>query len=236
MVPPRKMPACTWSRPMPTAKHRIEDHRQGRERGDRRPRPGWCRARCPRVRGSTEAMASAAEAPQMPTAPPESTPKERLEAERPAPPARRSPMVVATPTTTVAIGISAQAQDLAGGDPRAQQRHAEPQHRLRGELDAGDAAALLVQEVEGHAEQQREQHHRRAVVLGEPGGGERDGRGDQKARPDRSSDRVQAGGRAGCRAPASGAALAGPPSHPATGRGRAPTASSVRTSLAMRGA
>ena len=48
----------------------------------------------------------------------------------------------------------------------------------------GDAAAFLVQEVEGHAEQQREQHHRRAVVLRQPGRGERDGRA-RRARPGR---------------------------------------------------
>ena len=41
-----------------------------------------------------------------------------------------------------------------------------------------------MQEVEGHAEQEREQHHRRLVVAGQPVGGERDGDGDQDARID----------------------------------------------------
>jgi hypothetical protein len=75
----------------------------------------------------------------------------------------------------------AQAEDLAGGDPRAQQGDAEPQDGLRRELDARDAAAFLVQEVEGHAEQQGEQHDRRAVVLGQPLRGQGDGHRHQHA-------------------------------------------------------
>ena len=62
---------------------------------------------------------------------------------------------------------------------------AEPQHRARGELDARDAAAFLVQEVERHAEQQREQHHRRGVMLREPRRRERDRPGAERAGIDR---------------------------------------------------
>ena len=53
--------------------------------------------------GSTEAMARAAEAPQMPTAPPERMPKLRFSPRARAATAPK-PMVEATPTTTVTIG------------------------------------------------------------------------------------------------------------------------------------
>ncbi|MNE18767.1 hypothetical protein D3C80_1118210 [compost metagenome] len=61
----------------------------------------------------------------------------------------------------------AQRGDLLQGDAHAQQRHADAQHRACGELDTGLARAIAGQKVQRHAEQQREQHHRRAVVLGE---------------------------------------------------------------------
>ncbi len=54
-------------------------------------------------RGRTEAMARAAEAPQMPTAPPDSTPNARDRPRRGAT-SRPSVMVESTPTTTMRIG------------------------------------------------------------------------------------------------------------------------------------
>jgi hypothetical protein len=56
------------------------------------------------VRGNTEAMAMAAEAPQIPTAPPDSTPKDRLSPSRWAAKAP-SAMVLIIPPSTVAIGM-----------------------------------------------------------------------------------------------------------------------------------
>ncbi|MDF2467169.1 MAG: hypothetical protein K0Q43_5404 [Ramlibacter sp.] len=47
----------------------------------------------------------------------------------------------------------------------AQQRDADAQHLLGGELDAGAAGPVGREEIHRHAQQQREQHHRRAVVL-----------------------------------------------------------------------
>ena len=69
-------------------------------------------------------------------------------------------------------GRQAQADDLADGDLGAEQGHADAQDGFGRDLDAGDAAAFLVQEVEGHADQKREQHDRRGVMLAQPGGGQ----------------------------------------------------------------
>ena len=52
----------------------------------------------------------------------------------------------------------------------------------------GDAAALLVQEMERHAEQKREQHDRRGVMLREPRRRQRDRAGDQQAGIDRMNE------------------------------------------------
>jgi hypothetical protein len=75
-------------------------------------------------------------------------------------------------------GLNSEARDLAEGDAQAEQADADAQDGARAELDAGDAAPLLMQEVEGQAEQQREQHDRRAVMLRQEGGGEPDRHGD----------------------------------------------------------
>ena len=138
---------------------RIEDHRDRRQRGDADDREDGV-ALAVRVRGNTEAMASAADAPQIATAPPESTPntgtgpggaqagnRTRLSSRRR--PSRSRP-------------AKRRGEDLAQRDAHAEQGDAEPQHRSRGELDARDAAAFLMEKMEGHAEQQREQHDRRA--------------------------------------------------------------------------
>jgi hypothetical protein len=45
-----------------------------------------------------------------------------------------------------------------------------------------------VQEIEGHAEQQAEQHHRRAIVLRQPRRRQSDGQGHQHARIDGEHD------------------------------------------------
>ena len=47
------------------------------------------------------------------------------------------------------------------------QRDAEPQHGAAGEADAGLAAVDVAQEVHRHAEQQREQHHRPGIMIGQ---------------------------------------------------------------------
>ena len=47
-----------------------------------------------------------------------------------------------------------------------------------------------MQEVERHAEQQAEQHHRRAVRLGQPGRGERQRQGGQHSGIDRVEQRT----------------------------------------------
>ena len=60
------------------------------------------------VLGRTEAMASAAEAPQIPTEPPESTPKLRLKPRARAS-SRPTRSVVVTPATTMATGTGPRA-------------------------------------------------------------------------------------------------------------------------------
>jgi hypothetical protein len=131
-------------------------------------------------RGRTEAMARAALAPQMPTAPPDSTPKLERRPMRLATNAPR-PMVEPMPTMTMMIGVRPRPR-IWLAVIRAPSR-ATPKRRMALDENSmpGDAAAFLVQEVEGHAEQQGEQHHRRAVVLGQPLRGQGDGHGHQHA-------------------------------------------------------
>ena len=116
----------------------------------------------------------------MATAPPERTPKT---GRRPRRRARPRPMriVETTPTMTVSHRQDAKARDLGERDLDAEQGDAGAQHGPRAKFDAGDAAAFLMQEMEGHAEQQGEQHDRRRILLGEPGRGQGDGAGDQHA-------------------------------------------------------
>ena len=61
----------------------------------------------------------------------------------------------------------------------------DAQDALRGKFDAGDARPFLREKIEGHAEQQREQHHRPAIVLGQEGGGDGDDQAHQHARENR---------------------------------------------------
>ena len=86
-------------------------------------------------------------------------------------------IVSATDTTTSSDRTPAQRRHLAERDAQAQQRDADAQHLARGELDARRARPVARQEVHRHAQQQREQHDRRAVVLGQEGRG----RGDHGA-------------------------------------------------------
>ena len=130
--------------------------------------------------GSAAASASAAEAPQIAVAPPLSSPNRLWK-----PISRASsidtPMVSTTDTHDDHHRLPAQLGDLADRDAQAEQRDADAQHLAGGELDAGGARAFARQEVHRHAEQQREQHHRRAVVLGQEGRRRGDDRAGQHA-------------------------------------------------------
>ena len=97
--------------------------------------------------------------------------------------------------------FAAQGADLVDGDARAQQGDAEAQDRAAHEVDARPAARVLADEVHRHAQQQGEQHHRRAIVVGEPGGRQGHDDSDQAAGQDALSRAVEAqiAGRAGRR-------------------------------------
>lgn len=118
--------------------------------------------------GRMAAMAKAAEAPQIATAPPVSVPKRTC---RPkifeAPIPNRMVNTTPPPPGQQGNGIGPQAQDLLDGNAQAQQRHAEPEQGLGEKFDAGDAAAFLGKEMEGHAQEQGKQHLRRPVMLGQ---------------------------------------------------------------------
>ncbi len=70
--------------------------------------------------------------------------------------------------------------------PQAHQRHAPAQQRLRREADARRAARLIGGGMQRHADQEREQHHRRAVAFGEKAGGGADHRGQHQPQPERA--------------------------------------------------
>ena len=91
--------------------------------------------------------------------------------------------------------LPAELGDLAERDAQAEQGDADAQHLARGELDAGGARAFARQEVHRHAEQQGEQHDRRAVVLGEEGRGRGDNRAGQHAREQLARLRLAEGNR-----------------------------------------
>ncbi|MNI41223.1 hypothetical protein D3C73_954700 [compost metagenome] len=75
-----------------------------------------------------------------------------------------------------------QRHHLFQGDTHAQQCHADAQHTARGKLDAGLARALPGQEIQGHAQQQRKQHDRRTVVLGQKRSRRRNDQADDEPR------------------------------------------------------
>ncbi len=110
-------------------------------------------------------MASAADAPQMATA----SAGKNADISRLSPSNRDSGMparmVVATRRDDGKNRNDAEARDLSRRDPHAEQRHADPEDGTGRKLDPGNAAAFLVQKVECHAEEQCEQHDRRAVML-----------------------------------------------------------------------
>ena len=81
------------------------------------------------VFGRTEAMASAAEAPQMPTEPPESTPNAAAQAQQ-AGQQQAHQQRGDDAGHDHGDRHGAQGDDLLDGDPRAQQGDAGPQHRL----------------------------------------------------------------------------------------------------------
>ncbi|MNH17243.1 hypothetical protein D3C79_769060 [compost metagenome] len=76
----------------------------------------------------------------------------------------------------------AQAGDLAQGNAHAQQRHPQAQHCARGKFNPGLATAIGREKVQGHAQQQGKQHHRGIVVLTEKAGRRRGDQADDKAR------------------------------------------------------
>ena len=130
--------------------------------------------------GNTDEIASAAEAPQIATAPAVKMPNGRLK------PAARALSDAEQDGERDRDDHQdhrgrAELHDLADGDLRAKEPDGDPQDALGGELDAGDARALLREEIEGHAEQQREQHDRSAIALGQEGRGHGDDQADQHA-------------------------------------------------------
>ena len=61
------------------------------------------------------------------------------------------------------------------------------------EFDAGDASTFLREKIERHAEQERKQHDRSAVMLGQEGGRDGDDHAHQDARQIASRHRPGAG-------------------------------------------
>ncbi|MOA18330.1 hypothetical protein D3C78_1386400 [compost metagenome] len=87
--------------------------------------------------------------------------------------------------------LPAETGNLLQGDPHAEQRHTHAQHLAGSELDAGLAHAVDGEEVDRHPQQQREQHDRCAVVLGEEGGRRGDHGADDDARHQGPATRTQ---------------------------------------------
>jgi hypothetical protein len=113
--------------------------------------------------GSTAEIASAAEAPQIATAPPSQ------QAEPPAAPKQRRENQPAGDRQHQKEAhrqhrIEAQFRDVAEAQLEPKQGDADTQQRLGGELDSRRAGRFVGEEVEGHADQQGEQHRRRAVM------------------------------------------------------------------------
>ena len=102
------------------------------------------------------------------------------------------PMVSATESTTIAIGMAPRAVICAERDAHAEQRNADAQQRARGELDARYASPVGREEVQRHAEQQGKEHRRHMVVLGQRDGGDRHHHGHQDAVEVRASGRAPA--------------------------------------------
>lgn len=68
------------------------------------------------------------------------------------------------------LAAAAASGDSAGRQAQPQECHAEAQHRTGNELDA-ESQPLIFQEVERHAQQQREQEHRAFLVTAKEGRG-----------------------------------------------------------------
>ena len=132
-------------------------------------------------RGITAERARAAEAPQMATAPPVSSPRSRSR------PSRRAS---SRPTSDGQRDArdhrehrpEAQLEHLRRRDARAEQSHAQAQNSAGRELDPRDATPFLGQEVERHAQEQGVENRRPAVIVGQEGRRQADGQADQKAR------------------------------------------------------
>jgi hypothetical protein len=114
--------------------------------------------------GSTAAIASAADAPQIATAPPVNTPNA---ASSRAARASSQPKAIVTATATERQHQRARAERLHLFEryAHAEKRDARPQHGARGEIDSGPAPCVLSEEVHRDAQQEGEQHDGCAVVL-----------------------------------------------------------------------
>ncbi len=146
---------------------RVEDHRERRQRGDAGDREDRARAPDCSSRGSTAAIAMAAEAPQIAVAPPVRTPKRHGCGRKHRAATAPNAMVHATAAIMQRAGAPAERADLLERDTRAEQGHAEAQHAARGEVDAWLRVAFHRDRVERHAEQQRVQQRRTAAVVGD---------------------------------------------------------------------
>lgn len=127
---------------------------------------------CSRLRGSTAEMASAADAPQMALAPPDSRPCLASSLKRRARPMPSS-KVLSTQATTVNAVLQPDG-DLLQRNARAQQRHAQAQNEAGAKLHPWANAGIFVQKVEGHADQEGVKQLWPAVLAGDQAGGHRD--------------------------------------------------------------
>lgn len=136
--------------PAGAKKHRVQHHHQRRQRADADHREQRARSFC-----GCEGSASAADAPQIATAPSVSSPN------RPREPinfaaAMPAAIVAATAATTSSTVCQPRATKLVGRDAQPEQRDAEAQHLLRCELDAGLAGRVGRHQAHRQPEQQRE--------------------------------------------------------------------------------
>ena len=74
-----------------------------------------------------------------------------------------------------------QITDQRGADAKPEQRHPRPQKVARGKIQPRSSPGIVRQEVKGEADQDRQQHRWRIVMLGEKRGGERDQNGNRDA-------------------------------------------------------
>src|SRR3954465_3056747 len=134
--------------------------------------------------GRTAAIAMAADAPQIATAPPlrsATRPPGSTGQERKAPSAPQQACAKHSeqdgqdnPGDDQTDDPESQARQKLDADPDPEERHAETQNSLRAHGDPRHATTFLCKEMEGNTEQQRHQHRRRTVMIREESGGHGD--------------------------------------------------------------